>query len=797
MSVATSSTIWEQAVEHHLAGRLPQAQALYQQLLAHHAAHADALHMLGVLEYQQGNSVAGLEHLDRAIAIAPTVARYHGHRGLILGSLGRNDEALVTFHQALELDSQMPEVWNNLAGALWAKHDLPGAIAAYRQAIAVQPSSVASAVNLGLALTHTGEHVQALEAFEQANRLAPGDAAIVQHLAAAYNNHGAMLERQGNARQAIESFSKALALRPDLPEAHFNRGKALARLGRHDEAIAALEQALAAWPDVADAHNDLGIALFNRGRIDEAIASYRRALELEPAHAQAWNNLGSALRVGGKAGGAIAAYQRALELKPGDAEVWNNLGSVLDTRGELEQAHRALTKALEIRPRFSQAENNLGNTLKNLGELDAALAAYQRAVEIQPDNHEAQSNRLYTMHFHPAYPAERIHEEHARWNAAFAAALRPADARFANDRTSGRRLRVGYVGAAFRDHCQAFFIVPLWTHHDRQQVELIAYSDTAPTDAVTARLRGTCDEWHNIAGLPDHAVAERIRQDRIDILVDLSLHMTGNRLLVLARKPAPVQITWLGYPGTTGLKTIDYRLTDPYLDSPSAENDRLYSEQSYRLPHTFWCYDPLTAGPAANDLPALTTGRITFGCLNNFCKVNEGTLVLWARAMHAVPESKLLLLAPRESRERVIKVLGSAGIEAARVEFVDRASRARYLAYYHQIDVGLDTFPYNGHTTTLDSLWMGVPVITIVGQSPAGRAGWSQFNNLGLTHLAADNEDGFVRLAAELAGNTAELATLRASLRQRMRQSPLMDSTAFARAMETAFRTMWRAFASG
>lgn len=792
MSLAASATLWDQAVEHHVAGRLSEAEALYRQLLAHDPANAAALHMLGVLLYQSGNSQAGLELLDRAIAIDNQVPKYHGHRGLILAAIGKLDGAIDAFCQALAIDPRMPDVLNNLAGALWSKGDMPQAIEAYRQALAVQPEMADAWVNLGLALTHVGNYDEAIKIFQQAALLRPEDAAVAQHLAAAHNNHGVVLERQGHAQPAIESFTRALSLKPDFAEAHFNLGKALACVNQHDEAIDAYQQAIALRPDMPDAHNNLGIALFSRGRLDEAIASYQEELRQRPVHAQASNNLGTALRMGGRANEAVAAYRRALEIAPQDAEVWNNLGSVLDSRGELEQALASFQRALEIRPAFSQAENNVGNTLKNLADLDGALAAYERAIEIEPDNQDAHSNRLYTMYFHAGYSAERIHREHQRWNTESAARLRPAGMRFENDRSPDRRLRVGYIAATFREHCQSFFTMPLWAHHDHRQLEVFAYSDVAAPDGITARLRGYCDTWRNIAGLSDEAVAELVRQDRIDVLVDLSLHMAQNRLLVMAQKPAPVQVTWLGYPGTTGLETVDYRLTDPYLDPPSGENDVFYSEKSYRLPHTFWCYDPLTSEPAVNPLPAHRTGHITFGCLNNFCKINEGTLRLWARAMGEVPNSRLLLLAPREARPRVLETLRIGGVDPQRVEFVDRASRSRYLAYYHCIDLGLDTFPYNGHTTTLDSMWMGVPVITLVGDAPAGRAGWSQLNNLGLEQLAATSEAGFVRLAGEVCGKLDELAGLRASLRDRLAHSPLSDGAAFARHVEAAYRTMWQ-----
>jgi predicted O-linked N-acetylglucosamine transferase (SPINDLY family) len=336
------------------------------------------------------------------------------------------------------------------------------------------------------------------------------------------------------------------------------------------------------------------------------------------------------------------------------------------------------------------------------------------------------------------------------------------------------------------------FTIPLLSQHDREQFEIVCYANVPRPDAVTQRIMGLADRWRVIAGRSDQEVASEVRTDQIDILVDLTMHMSNGRPLLFARKPAPVQVAYLAYPGTTGISTIDYRLTDPYLD-PQGESDANYAEKSFRLPETFWCYDPLTDEPSPGPLPALEAGRITFGCLNNFCKVNEATIALWARALAAVPNSRLLLLSARgEHRAGLIEQFRRAGIESNRIEFVEYQPRAKYLDVYRRIDVGLDTIPYNGHTTSLDALWMGVPLVTRVGRTVVGRAGWSQLSNLGLPELAAWSDDEFLALAARLATDLPRLAELRATLRARMRQSPLMDAPRFARNVESAYRQMWR-----
>jgi predicted O-linked N-acetylglucosamine transferase (SPINDLY family) len=362
----------------------------------------------------------------------------------------------------------------------------------------------------------------------------------------------------------------------------------------------------------------------------------------------------------------------------------------------------------------------------------------------------------------------------------------------ANDREAFRPLRIGYVSADFYEHASAFFLLPLFRHHDRRQFEVTCYAQLAQTSATTQQMQACVPHWRKIVGRSDADVAAMVREDKIDILVDLKLHTGGNRLLVFAHKPAPVQVTWLGYPGTTGLETIDYRLTDPHLDPPGLD-DAFYSEQSIRLPSTFWCYDPLTLEPAVNAPPCLESGIVTFGCLGNFCKVNDAVLSLWAGILNAVAGSRLILMAPEgRCRQWALSCLGRDGIGPERVEFAAKQPRLDYLRAYHRIDIVLDTFPYNGHTTSLDSLWMGVPVVTLAGRTAVGRAGASQLNNLGLAELIARNPDQYVRLAAGLAEDRPRLSELRSTLRGRMEKSPLMDAASFTRHVEAAYQAIWR-----
>lgn len=574
-------------------------------------------------------------------------------------------------------------------------------------------------------------------------------------------------------------------------------GLIAARVGREDRAVECLRAAVRLQPNLADAHNNLGIVLARQRRPAEAAASFREALRLRPDSAEVHNNLGSLLQEQGSFEEAEACLRQALRLRPDSPEVAFNLGLLLLKRERIEDAIDCNRRVVQLRPDHADAHANLATGLMERGRLDEAIAEYREALRLRPDAAQVHSNLVRTLAYHPGYDPRAILEEARRWEARHAGPLREEVRPHANRPDPERRLRIGYVSSEFREHADAFFLYPLLSHHDHDPFEIFCYAQVARPDALTDRLRGHADAWRDIVGLSDSQVAELVRRDGIDILVDLKLHTADNRLLVFARKPAPVQVSWLGYPGTTGLSTIDYRLTDPYLDPPGLL-DAFYSEESLRLPDTFWCYDPLTDGPAVNDLPARESGAVTFGCLNAFAKVNDGCLSLWARVLRAVPGARLLLMAPEgPARDEVRATLERAGIAPGRVAFTDKRPRPEYLALYHRIDLCLDPLPYNGHTTGLDAAWMGVPTLTMPGRTAVGRAGWSQLCNLGLAELAAETPERFVALAAEVAGDRPRLRELRRTLRERMSQSPLMDAGRFACNVEAAYRQIWRRWCQG
>ncbi len=385
------------------------------------------------------------------------------------------------------------------------------------------------------------------------------------------------------------------------------------------------------------------------GQLDESIAACRQAIAIRPRYAEAHCNLGNAFYDNGQLDEALAAYRQAVALNPNFPEVHNDLGIALIASGQLDEADSVFRQAIALRPNYAEAHSNLGNVLKGKGQLDEAITAFRKAITLRTNYPAAHSNLIYSLHYHPSCDAKSIADEQRRWNHQYAEPLRKIIQPHSNSRDPGRRLRIGYVSSDFRTHASAYFLEPLLKHHDPRQVELYCYANVVRPDAMTQRFQQRANVWRNTVGVSDHEIATQIREDQIDILVDLKLHTADNRLLVFARKPAPVQVSWLGYPGSTGLTTIDYRLSDPYLDPPGTD-ESIYIERTIRLPDTFWCYDPLDDSEiAVSPLPAIQTGVITFGCLNNFCKINDDLLSLWARAMRLVEGSRLLLLAPEGS----------------------------------------------------------------------------------------------------------------------------------------------------
>ena len=599
----------------------------------------------------------------------------------------------------------------------------------------------------------------------------------------------------GRLDEAEALYRELLRREPRNHEALHLLGMLSQQAGRGEEAVVLIRRALAEVPDASLYHSNLAGVLGKLGRPAEAIPHLHAAIRLSPGFAKAHNNLGVALESVGRLEEAEAALREALRLQEAYPEAHNNLGNVLQKRGPLAEAVAHHRRALELRAHYPEAVVNLAAALADAGQLDEAIDRYREAADLLPASPAAHSALLFSLHYKHGDDPELMAAEHARWARRHAAALSPAAPRHANDRTPGRRLRVGYLSPDFRAHPVSRFLEPLLEHRDARDFEVVLYADSAISDNVTARLRTQIDLWRHVAGLDDAALADLIRSDRVDVLVDLTGHMAANRLTVFARKPAPVQVSYIGYPDTTGLSAVDYRVTDS-LHDPPGRTERYHTECLVRLDPCCWCIRPDDDAPDVNPLPALSSGRVAFGALNKLVKATPQTVHLWARVLEAVPGSTLtVLVGPRsEADPHLAAMFESHGVPPRRLRLVGRCPHDQYLRLYHALDVALDTFPYNGHTTTLDALWMGVPTVTLAGRTHVARAGLSVLTAAGLGECVAFSPDAYVRAAASLAADLPRLASLRSALRQRVARGPLCDGRGTARRREEAYRRMWAAW---
>ena len=650
--------------------------------------------------------------------------------------------------------------------------------------VAVGPGCVSSCPELviGTALSAPGK---------------PADAKTVcTQVAVIDDNLIGALAKEGKFGEVVESFAEAAALHPDDHEAQFNLGNALLERGQAEAAEACYRRAIALQPDHAPFHNNLGNALAKQGKSDDAIDCYRQALAIHPDHARAHFNLANILRDQGKLKEAEAGYRRTIECAPDHYAAHFNLALVLQGQARSAEAAVSCRRALAIRPDYAVAYNKLAEILKFQGRAGEATSYYRRAVELAPDAPGFHSNLLLCLQYDPAMTPGALLTEHQAYGAklaAFVGASLPAPAH-ANRRDPDKRINIGYVSADLHQHPVGFLMMPVLAAHDRQGFAVHCYYGNRDADGVTAFLKDRADVWRSTVDVGDDDLAAMIRADGIDILVDLAGHTLNNRLPVFARKPAPVQATWAGYFGTTGLAAIDYLITDRHLSPPGSE--RYAVEKLARLPDGYLCWAMPSHAPAVGPLTASTPGALTFGCFNNLAKINPLVIALWSRLLRDLPASRLVLktreLADAAVRERLLGLFAIEGISAARITLEGPSAHPEYLRRYNDIDIALDPFPYSGGLITVDALWMGVPVVSMPGDRFASRHSLTYLRVSGLDELVADGPENYLRIAKELAQDLPRLAALRAGLRERVSASPLRRSRNFTRGLEAALRAMWR-----
>lgn len=811
----------QRAVAAFRGGDLDEARRCCRKILSADPMAVDALHLAGVIALQSGRADKAVEFLRRAARLQPGVPGIqadlgNAHAALLqyeaaercfeslaallpgrpepqvsLGNVlafqGRYGQAVTCYRVALELAPDQPGIHVNLANALAGAGRLDDAEACLRDAVAAFPAVPEVRLALANVLRSLDYPPEAAAQYRQLLEAHPGSAAVLC-------GFGDLLLQQGDWDEAVASYEQAAAAQPDLAEPHVKLGNACGTRGRWSHAESSLRRALQVQPGEPRILAYLGMALSQQAKHDEALAVFQSAIAGLPNDVHVLADYGLVLERAGRAEEAVIQCQRILELKSDHPEALANLGLALNDLGRFPEAIEVLNRAVRAAPGLAAALSNLAASLASVGRGQDAVASLRRAVAFEPRRAWLHSNLLLMLHYLPIDAAEEVRRQHLAWGArhadpAFFAAKRPLR------RSPHSRLRVGYVGADFINHSVAYFVEPVLAHHDREAFEVYCYANQLREDEVTRRLRSNADHWRTVAGMNDDELAQRIIHDEIDILVDLSGHTAGNRLPAFARRPAPVQITWIGYPDTTGMRQMDYRITDALADPPG-DTERYHSEQLIRLDGCFCCYQPPARAPQVAPLPSFETGIVTFGSFNNPRKINDRVIEAWSKILHAVPGSRLLMkgegLEYPDARVRFLESFATRGIDPARLGFAGREpSTAAHLGRYAQVDVGLDAFPYNGVTTTCEALWMGVPVVALAGRTHFGRTGVTLLTHAGLPELIGSTLDEYVEKAVRLARDRTALADLRVALRSRLQASRLLDAKVHARDVETAFRRVW------
>jgi len=744
--------------------RLFDAKNACVDLSKQHPFDAEVWFMLGALCERLGEYTEAEQFCIKAIKLQPQNAGAHYNYGMVLTRLGKFDKAVRSFHKAIDLRPDFAEAYSDLGNACSASGQNRRAIDAYQQAIRLKPDHVNAHIQLGITLQQAGKHDTALECLQRALQLLQ------------------TLDREG---------SQGIA--PIAAKVYFHIGNAHYDRGSFEDADMCYRQALQLSPNDAEVHNNLGNALKSQGLPDDAISEYYTAINLDPMFAAAHVNLGVALRDIQHLDEALAILKKATQLNHDMAEGHHNLANVLQDMHRHTEAESSYRHALQLTPDFAEAEVGLGNALLSQGRAPEAIAHFRNATRIDTRHEVAHSCLLFSLNYVHEETPGAIYDEHVKWGQLHAS--HPPSARFSNQPDPHRKLRIGYVSPDLRCHSVAFFLKPLLEKHNPGNFEVTCYSEVAHPDETTEYIKSLVNHWRVTTGKSDDAVASMIREDRIDLLIDLAGHTQGNRLPVFGSKPAPVQISWLGYPNTTGVPAIDYRLTDAYAD-PHGTADMRHTERLIRIPGGFLCYEPPDPCPETGPLPLLSKGHITFGSFNMLAKTNQEIVAHWSSILTALPGSRLIMktraLQDTRVHDRYRKMFNQQGITSDRVDLVSWTPNIfDHMEIYNRVDIALDPYPYNGTTTTCEALWMGVPVITLEGNCHAGRVGSSLLHAIGMPEFIALTEEEYRRLAIGLANNTDQLRLIRANLREQVASSRLCNSEDHASEIELVFRETW------
>jgi len=750
--------------------------------------HATRLLESGSELESRGENEKALSSYEAAIALWPSMARAHFNMGNILLDRGANAEALAAYSLAAKYKPDSAGTHYNMGNALLRLGSLDSGIDSLKRAINLKPDFADAHLALGVALMDKQQPAQAVSSFSAALNLKPKQVEALHKRGIAYqdlNEHA----------QAVADFEEALALDASVADIHSNLGSAFVELNRLDDAINSYSRALRINPNLVDVHYNLGLAHQNSGSLETALTNYHHALAINPDHVSSLNNLGGVFVDIGRHESALQCFRQVCRLEPENTDAHLNLGIALATIGQSDAAMQSFRQALILQPKNVDAMLRLAGVLVDVGEFQQALKYIRRGLELKPDYPLAHSHLLFVNNFVGDQSAGQAFEDAKRFGAMVQRDVKPYDHWKAKP-DSTKKMRIGLVSGDLCNHPVGYFIdgvLNALATAEAERVEVFTYLTRACSDPTTDRIRESCRHWSLVSKQSDEALARQIHNDGIDILIDLSGHTAHNRLPVFAWKPAPVQVSWLGYFATTGVPTMDYLIADDWTLLRSQE--RFFTERIWRLPESRLCFTEPEVEIPVEPLPALSTGHITFGCFNNLSKMNDAVVELWSRVLNALPDSRLFLKSKQLSdpavQGRTTERFATHGISANRLIYEGSQPRDEFFAAYHRVDIALDPFPYTGGTTTAEALWMGVPVLTLAGESFLSRQGVGLLMNAGFSDWVAKSPDDYVNKAMRQATDVPSLVKLRASLRRQVLDSPIYDAESFARHFVKAMRAMW------
>ena len=761
------------------------AEKFARQALQAEPAHFDSLHLLGALLLQTQRLEEARRVLEQAHAAVPAHAAILTKLGIVCTHLKLSDDARRYFDASLTIDPGQIEALAS-RGALFEQLGYhAAAIDDYQAAIQIHPDFVLAHFLLANCQAASGQQPEALPSYDRALELAPG-------FTDAWHARGNALRDLSRPEEAVQSYEAAIRLDANHYASLCSLADLQVELGRTTDALRHLNRAIDLKPDQQNILLTRARLHYQLSELELAHSDYSRLIQLNPAHAIAFEEIGHVHFRLNQHKRALGNYDQSVALDPSRGSAHLARSGALRALNRLDEATDATHQALALGVDQAAAYANLASIQIALRQLQAATESFKKACELDPGRFSERSAMLYMLNYRSDVSAREVLAESLDWERQHASPLRSKQYRHEPRPLNGRRLRVGYVSADIRRHAVGAFLSPIIENHDRATIETFAYYCHLGRDDKTEALAPKFDHWIESAKLSDDELAARIVADQIDILVDLAGHTAENRLLVFARKPAPVQITYLGYPGTTGLSAIDFRVTDGLADPASADEN--YTESLLRLPHSLWSYEIAAQMPTVSELPALNRGYLTLGSFNNFNKLDARSIALWARMMREVPRTRLVMATVPEGRARtdLLAEFEALGVEPSRIDLLPWLEGVTFLQELARVDVSLDPVSVNGATTTCESLWLGVPVISRVGSRFLERAGLSILTSAGLPEYACDSDDACVKLVRDLASDLPALADLRATMRERLVKTSLFNGTEFTRSLEALYREAWQ-----